>query len=378
MLFNRGILISILILSLLSSFSCSRKDNNITYKIELKNGINNVYNYKPLYSESEFIYLEKLHSIELLSDKYEISQATDMVVDNENNLYVLSQFESTVTVFDDSGKYIRNMGRHGEGPQDLFRPNRMSFYENKLYIFQSPSSIKIWDTKGEYIDRIIITLGNYFLIKPIKDSFLVLSFIATVDNRKIHNWSFSKTSINFKDKNVLLKYEKNRDTEFKYSPESVLTISKNNQFYFPEKSDIYSIIKYDLSGKPILSFGRKYKSIPFSKEARMYYQKLFGESVQAGRLSDLPKYPPVIRIVFLDSQGNVWVVSGEINHDLDENGIESTVDIFNEDGIWLYTFKFNDISYQSFIKNDRFYNVTKISPDTGQQYINVFKIHYNY
>ena len=67
MFFNRGILISMFILSILSIFSCSRKDSNITYKIELKNGINDVYNYKPLYSEKEYITLEKIYGIELLS-----------------------------------------------------------------------------------------------------------------------------------------------------------------------------------------------------------------------------------------------------------------------------------------------------------------------
>jgi len=361
-----------LILSLLFLFSCSRKDSNITYKIELKNNVKNVYNYKPLYSEKEYITLEKIYSIELLSDKYEISGATDMVVDNENNLYVLSVFEGTVTVFDENGKYIRTMGQHGEGPQDLNRPIRFSLYENKLHIIEGYNSrIKIWDTKGEYVKKIFITPSNYYLIKTIKNGYLVLSFMITGDNRKIRNWSFSKTSINFKDKNVLFKYEQNIDTESKFSPESLLAINKNNQFYFPEKSDIYSIIKYDISGKPLLSFGRKYKRIPFSKEARMYKQKRFGEN-------DLPKYPPVIRIVFIDSKENVWVVSGEISRDVEEKLIEVEVDIFNKDGIWLYSFKTNNIVNQSFIKNDRLYTVTKISPITGQQYINVYKIHYNY
>ena len=231
----------LLTLLFLFAFYCSRQDSNETYIIELKNGIENVVNFKPLYEDGDYVTLEKLHSIKLLSDKYEISQVTDMAVDNDNNLYVLSVFESSVTVFDDRGKFIRTMGRPGEGPNDLNRPIRLSLYQNKLYIIEGNNSIKIWDINGEYLQKMIITVSNYFMIKSVKDNFLLLSYMRT-KNSNIMNWSFSKISIDLNNKDEIFNYEINSDTNDSFAPQYVLAINENNQFYFPEKSDIYSII----------------------------------------------------------------------------------------------------------------------------------------
>lgn len=374
MLIKRKMFINLILLFFFSLLYCKSQDSNITHKY--------VFNDKPLYREGEFIKLEKLHNIELISDKYEISKVYDMDADNDQNLYVLSRFESTVTIFNENGNYIKTMGQPGQGPRDLMNPILLSFYENKLYILQEPISIKIWNTNGEYLQNIPISVDQYSLIRPIKNNFMVLSWIAS-NNDKFLKYSFFKASKDFRSKNILFEYELNRDTEFYFNPAYALAINRNNQFYFPEKSNTYKIFKYDDTGKPMMSFGKDYNRIPFSKEARNIYNKAFGDAFEAGKLSDLPKFPPVVRKVFLDARENIWIVSGEITEDhldLGDKGVEVSIDIFNEDGKWLYTFRHddNEYIYKSFIKNDRLYTVSIQSSITGQQYINVYKIHYNY
>ena len=114
---------------------------------------------------------------------------------------------------------------------------------------------------------------------------------------------------------------------------------------------ITQIIKYDLTGKPILSFGRNYKRIQFSESAKKTHQKRYAEAIKRGwEYKMLPKYPPVIRKVFLDSKENVWIVSGEASQDVEDKLIDVEVDTFNENGIWLYSFKTNNIVNQSLSK----------------------------
>lgn len=367
----------LLILTILFAFYCSRQDSNETYTIELKNGIENVVNIKPLYDEKEFISLEKIYSIELISDKYEVSMTSHLIADNENNLYVLGYFECAIIVFDDKGNYLRTMGQKGQGPQDLLEPILLSLYDNRLYILEGFYNIKIWNTQGEYVQKIFITPGNYEMMKRLKDNYLLFSK-SSRKGSQIMKYSLIKASEDFKDTKVLFTYDKNNDSEFLHDLRYPIAVDSKNQIYFLEKSDIYSIIKFDLTGKPILKFGRDYKRIPLSDETVENYQKLYGDLLKSGQIPALPKYPPVIRRIFLDSQENVWVVSGEIFQDKFELVTDGTIDIFNDEGIWLCTFKMNDISVQSIIKNDRLYNITNIDSKTGQQYINVYKIHYNY
>ncbi|MBE3111010.1 MAG: 6-bladed beta-propeller [Acidobacteria bacterium] len=57
---------------------------------------------------------------------YAFSQIRTFIVDDAGSIYVLDQQSSHVKVFDASGKYLRTIGRQGQGPGELDRPRMLS------------------------------------------------------------------------------------------------------------------------------------------------------------------------------------------------------------------------------------------------------------
>lgn len=336
-----------------------------------------VFNTEPRYKDKEFVKLKLLHSIEMFSSEYTVSVVSDMDADSDNNLYVPAQYDGTITVFDHNGKYMKTLGQRGQGPRDLYAPRLVSIHDNKLHIIEGFNGLKIWNLQGDYIDKIFIRNIGYEFFKATNDFYYFMYFRVGMD-RNTWTYTLSEFSKDFEHEKEIFSCLKDHAKEFKFEPEYVIAFTSDNQFYFPENIDTYSIMKYDPSGSPVLNVQRKYERIPYSRKARESFHNKFGDAVADGELSELSKYPPVVRKILIDSSDNMFVVSGEMNIDLGDDLMSVEVDIFDQNGIWLYNFQSVDISRKSFIKNDRLYSVSKISPDTGQQYINVFEIQYNY
>ena len=52
-------------------------------------------------------------------DEYALALPTSLAVDKKGELFVLDSKESHIKVFDDSGKYVRTIGRPGQGPGEI-------------------------------------------------------------------------------------------------------------------------------------------------------------------------------------------------------------------------------------------------------------------
>lgn len=358
----------VILFSMLSCDSANRQEPRI------------VFSESPRYSNGSYVSLERIHSIALISDKYYISAVTDMEADNDHTLYVLDGYEKAITVFDKEGTFKRTMGQPGQGPQDLLKPQYFFIHNSNLYIYED-FSLKIWDTNGNYINRISTKRYNRIL-RALDDGFLVFPSERIDNNYLMMKYTLSRVSLDFNEIDKLFSYLLNRDNDFMFSPKDAIAFDKNNRFYFPESTESYSIVNYDVDGIPIVTIRRKYKRNLYPQTVRSKLKQEFQQARDIGGLLGVPSgsvdYPPVIRKIFLDSRQNVWVVSGEIWEDKFSTKKENSIDIFVPDGVWLCSFTTPDVSLKSFVKNDRLYSVGKQDPDTGQQYINVYRIKYNY
>lgn len=50
-----------------------------------------------------------------------------IAVDKNKNVYISDMYSHNIKVFDAAGKYLRTIGRKGQGPGDLYRPQQMTF-----------------------------------------------------------------------------------------------------------------------------------------------------------------------------------------------------------------------------------------------------------
>ncbi|KPK95708.1 hypothetical protein AMJ80_04050 [bacterium SM23_31] len=402
------LLISIVVFA---AFSCSREKD--TFKVEVIEGVKTVHNVSPKYEDKEFVTLKELHTIETFGEEEDflISAVNEMEVDDEDNLYLLGFYESTITKFDRNGSYIKTMGREGEGPSDLIRPRLFSIHDNKFYINQQILStnninIKVWDMDGKYVELIRMPLENYDFIKAYDDFFVVLKFVyRTVYSQSAVNkeqieinggpstpaYIIEKMTKDFKVINLIASFVYENGAMSSPNFNVCDAITSQNEIYFPASSTEYAINKFDFDGNLVLSFNRTYERIPYSQTAKEYdtkrreeakknFEKMFPGQEYRGRAA-LPKYPPILRKILVDDYDNVWVVAGEYSEEINtdyDNKIEATVDIFDKNGVYLYTFKSLHIGLRSFIKNNRLYSVDFYHEATEPEIIRVFEITYNF
>ena len=85
-----------------------------------------------------------------------LDQIRQVIADSAGTLYVLDQRASHVKVFDASGKYLRTIGRKGQGPGELEYPMTISLNEKtgELAVQQQTRGIAFFETAGPFIRQL--------------------------------------------------------------------------------------------------------------------------------------------------------------------------------------------------------------------------------
>ena len=347
-------------------------------------GIVKVSNSSPKFVDEKYVDLEKLSSIDVTQISMfskESSPDFERVIgfDKNNNMYILDEYESTISVFNENGEFVKTFGRKGQGPKEFSRPYTLIIKKDKIYVFQGFFEYKIVNLEGEYISTHSIHIENPLKYKIIGDSFYLLRGKTDQTFTKLELILLRIEDDDFSKSREIFKYEYppglgGPNYDFTYT--NWLLISNNSEFYFPEDNfSKYSIIKYNKEGEPELIFSRKYNKKEYSKEAKDRFYSIYEQQIKKGD-KEFPLSPPVVRNMFQDNKKNIWVISGETYEDNRNPDYENTIDIFNKKGEWLYSFKSKLLSRSCFYNDGRIYRVLPINLDTYDQYIEVYKIKY--
>ncbi len=322
----------------------------------------------PKYTEKEWLTFEKKYSIDVLDyEEYEITLVTTMTADEKGNLFIVSLVDNEIFVFDTLGNFLKKYGGRGQGPRELEKPFTLAVKNNKMYVHEMHKGLKIWDSDGEYLDFIFFPPSKrepYYY--PYPDYYLIPYHEWDEDPLKtgkyILHYYFSIFDLELKKISNINEIVIDAHKVYGFLPSEIIAIDSGDNIYTPVSHDIYKINKYSKDGKFLFSFGREYKRKGYSKRTRdRYYDrytKKFKKSKPIAYMLPLviPDFPPVVRHLMVDGRNNIWVVSGEWYRDNRcEYKIKSTIDIFSNDGEFLYTFETDKITPQSFIKNNLLY-----------------------
>ena len=347
-------------------------------------GILKVRNSSPRILDKEYAVLEKLYSIDVTQISMfgkESSQDFEKVIDfdKNNNMYILDVYESTISVFNENGELVRTFGGKGQGPREFLRPNTLIIKKDKIYVFQGFFEYKIVNLEGEYISSGNINIENPLRYEIVGDNFYILRGKTDRTFTKLEFILLKIEDDNFSKSKEIFKYEYPpglRGLNYDFIWSNWLLISNNGEFYFPEDNfNEFSIIKYNKEGEAALSFSRKYNKKEYSKEARDRFYSIYEQQIKKGDM-EFRQSPPVVRNMFQDDKRNIWVISGETYEDNGNPNYENTIDIFNEKGEWLYSFKSKLLSISCFYHDGKIYRVLPINLETYNQYIEVYKIKY--
>ena len=365
-------IISILLVIVI--LSCSSGENNSN--IEVCNGVKYILNEYPMIRKFDQVIFKNLYSIDLENiARYNISDYLWMNVDKKNNLYVLDIRRRKIHIFDHSGTYIKFIGGSGPGRRDISGAENFFICNDMIYLYDRWQGIKIWDLNGEYIDFIRIKKPkNLGIFRPFKSYFLGLE-CRSKNNIYEREWSLDRYSKKLKHKNNITTLRLDLFNDPQFNPQNIVAVDSENNCYFPVKRDEYIINKYSGDGELLLSFGRKYKRIPYSDITRKIYNKNFKEAIGDNRFPALVEYPPIIRYIHVDEKDFIWVVIGEWNLDSSmAETVTTTIDIFSKTGKFLYTFDTTKFGHRSVIKNNRLY----VPPTKDKNSIDAYSIIMNF
>lgn len=125
----------LIIVALFFSLTCNKKSEP-AYSIETIDGIEFVHNSEtPLYPEKTVEFVEDL-SISPENDKGEILLYFPNLcaVNEEGNIYIGDYQDSSIKVFDPQGKYLKTIGRKGNGPGEFQSILELSFLPDGRYL----------------------------------------------------------------------------------------------------------------------------------------------------------------------------------------------------------------------------------------------------
>jgi outer membrane protein assembly factor BamB len=85
-----------------------------------------------------------------------------IAVDKDNNVYSFFNRNNFIFKMSDKGRFIKNIGRRGEGPGDLFTPKYIRINDNKLFVVDS-YALSIFSLDGAFIQKFrIFNNCDYF------------------------------------------------------------------------------------------------------------------------------------------------------------------------------------------------------------------------
>lgn len=302
--------------------------------IETESGVKVVNNPRePFYGKIK-LELKLDLSIGKKGDKdYTFNNVKDILVDAQGNIYVTDTGHFRVQIYDNKGQFIRTVGKHGQGPGEFqwFMVLRIDDSTGDLYIQDGASQIKIFDKQGKYLEQILVE-------KPVfigfdldgNGNFFAIQTTTTLEER-------SKALCRINSKGEILKYyvkfpweilveKRERGVGVGYIETYDLLMSKiNDKKIIYGYSKDYELNVIDFEGNPILKMNKDATPRLFPKEQIQRYKKL--------NVKILP-YRPFFYSIFTDSKNRIYVQKNDIR--VDNPQVNKEIDIFSEDGIYLY------------------------------------------
>jgi hypothetical protein len=274
--------------------------------------------------------------------------------DPEGNIYVVDSGAKNIKKFDTQGKFLKTIGREGQGPGEFGGPYYSAFAKDRLIVWDSGNrrlcsftsdgdfvkSVNIpydegWVRKlrGFHSGEIVVEMEKNFRSEPDKPQECRinlytsgLTFVKTIYKRELWRKKYIRTK---EYGTSTLYFPFSADVQWDILPEGRLFIGF---------SDTYTLDVYDQTGKKISFISHRDEPVNVSeKDKKDYFDSLAfyrgGERLKEvpdyiTKYTEFPKHKPVYKNILPDSKGNIWVVLNRENQD--EDG--KVIDVFDRTG----------------------------------------------
>lgn len=254
----------------------------------------------------------------------------DACPDGQGNVFVADYKAHRIFKFSSSGKFLKAIGREGQGPGDLSGPAFIAEAGGRIWVYEIRNRrFSAFNGEGEFLSHYTET-GLGFRIQKIRalpsGDFVVewditnFSEPGTPQECRIELYSpdmkRKKTLVKGKVLlNKIISEPVRTNVPMPYSERYHWEVSPKG-FIVVGFSGKYEIDVYDAGGEKIRSFSRKHTPIPLTKEdEKAFYDSLSFAASDGTRLSEAPDYikkhvvfppvKPVFRDILVDYEGNI-------------------------------------------------------------------------
>jgi hypothetical protein len=366
----------LLVLCFLFSSACKKPKTGWKGEIKTVDGVKVVHNFEPDPEESfkpiEFI-VDLSIGEEEDDENYMFSRPRNIDADTQGNIYVLDSEELTIKKYDPQGKHIKNISRAGQGPGEFEYPRSLCISEpGKIYVADSfERKIEVFNLEGEY--QRAINLKNLDEISVTRNEDLIIGAKYPEKGKKDEIQYSYKVGTYDQQKNEILDF---------YSQEQQMTNRVSDgtfTFEFPlfVRWDINSqnhiVIatanKYEMNvftpeGGLLFKFNLDRKPIPVKDEVKRKISEILkrlriGLGIDDPEIRKIVDYHPMFNRISIDEKDRIWVEHYEPFW-RDRPRMETSYDVFSEDGKFLFSTQINHYVYPQLIfKNGYIYTLSR-------------------
>ena len=356
--------------------SCNQEQEKTEWKgtIEEVDGVTVVRNPNAPMTQGDIFTLEEDLSIEQIDgmEEYIFEYLWEILVDEKENIYSINYTgrgrEPHIRVFDRLGKYIRNIGRMGQGPGEFTQVAHLQITPNNelMVIDANSSKLSFFSLDGDYLRRTpylgvrannvrVNSNGNYFFYSVEYQSQKVSDSIPYAANKlELFGPDFNFIKLVVKDEY--------RNIDGAIAPPWMIIRFPSLDFAICGFSEIYEFQIYDLNGHLVQKISRNFDPVEigeYEKEKRDW----------TGR-KGLPKYFPAFNDFSIDEDGKIYVQTFEREMEKDK----FYFDVFDSEGKYIAKIPLN--SLPKYWKNGKMYAAEE--DENGYVYIKRYKVTWNY
>jgi hypothetical protein len=311
--------------------------------IEFVDGIKAITNPKePKYGDFSFDLEENLVIGDVNDENYFFPRRVTPNVDEEGNIYVCDGGNRRVQKYDRNGKYVRTIGREGQGPGEYMYPSTLFLDDVGNPCVHDSRSLIYYTRDGDFQKKILIE-GFYSRLFPGPKG----TFLGTTQP-SARTEGGAKTSIvqigeNGEPLRTLAQYPVEYSESQKaivlhwYTYNAALSPRNNDTFYYGFSKE-YKIHVADSEGRTIFVFAKEEEPISISGEEKELTRKdgfyAAIETNQPEKAIVFPNHRPFFARLISDDTGRLYIIRSKSILEREEK--TSWVDVFSKDGIYLY------------------------------------------
>lgn len=295
-------------------------------------------------------------------DDYTFFRAWYLAVDDEENMYIMDQGETHIKVFDRNGTFLRSIGSRGEGPGELFNPNRIFITSgNQLVIEDFIRNLTFYTLDGKYIkaqstvsvfpiEVLVGSTGQIFAITNIKEPDRTGKEVKLYDENLNHVKTIISIPKPKPDPRILMPFQ----------PEINWAIFHNDSIIISFEKD-YELQIFNAQGELSKKITKEYEPVKITEQD----VKLRVRRVPEGRKLVVPKYFPAVHSITTDDKGRIFV------HTYEKAGEgKYHNDVFDSEGSYVAKVALKD--HLQVWKKDRVYTIEE--DEDGHQYVKRYKV----